>query len=605
MSYRSFKKILGETSLERKCLFLFGGGLILLIAGSFYFYGRLNLSLVRSEYNKRADLLIVSNLLVRHLDATQKNEASPVEENAGDAVSEDPVLDSEMETRLRDVFQLAEDLKPVQLREKYWSFLSSDPSRADAVDRPGDQAGYNAWDELTTAIEEMEPNERIQNPPSIYKEDKEKQSYVYFRAVVAEHSCLTCHKHHPDGRKVQAGDMLGVAQIEFPLQDTIQDISRNNAILIAMAIATATLAMIGAYIIIRYVIVKPILHLKDVSDSVAHGDMDQRADIHTGDEFEELSHAFNRMLRHLVTVQDELRQVNTSLDAKVDELAEANLSLHEMNKIKSEFLATMSHELRTPLNSILGFSDLLSDAPNLEERQKKFVANIQTSGRNLLTLINDILDLAKIEAGRMQVHCAELDLSDLIERLAVQMLPLAQRKNIDLQWDVDPEIATLQQDGGKLQQILYNLLSNAVKFTPEGGRISIHARPVDSEMLEIHVADTGIGIPLDDQSRIFEKFRQGNAVPGAQGPLTREFEGTGLGLSIVKELTRLLGGNVSLESEFGKGSTFTVRIPIRHQAPLQTEDDEYRRQTIELTRNAPEVFSASRPFHPPQDRETG
>src|SRR5690606_14688123 len=132
-----------------------------------------------------------------------------------------------------------------------------------------------------------------------------------------------------------------------------------------------------------------------VSDEIARGTLDLRADIRTGDEFEELSHAFNRMLRHLTTVQDELREVNSDLDGKVDELAQVNLRLYEMNKLEDEFLATMSHELRTPLNSILGFSEILDGAPNLHDKQHRFVRNIQSSGRDLMLLINDALDLAK------------------------------------------------------------------------------------------------------------------------------------------------------------------------------------------------------------------
>jgi signal transduction histidine kinase len=336
---------------------------------------------------------------------------------------------------------------------------------------------------------------------------------------------------------------------------------------------------------VRYVIVKPVQHLNQVSEAIAHGDLDQRADIRTGDDFEELSHAFNRMLRHLVTIQDELRQVNTNLDAKVDELAQANLSLHEMNKLKSEFLATMSHELRTPLNSILGFSDVLGSAENLNDRQKKYLSNIRTSGQHLLALINDILDLAKIEAGKMEVHPVDLSVRDLVERVAASMLPLAERKNIDLQWDVDPRVPVLFQDAGKLQQVLNNLVSNAVKFTPEGGRIRVRALPADEDHLDIIVADTGIGIPLEDQAKIFDKFRQGRNVAGRHDTLSRDFEGTGLGLSIVKELCKLLGGEVSVESEFGKGSTFTVRLPVETRAALSDPElDLGRAETLELRR---------------------
>ncbi len=247
--------------------------------------------------------------------------------------------------------------------------------------------------------------------------------------------------------------------------------------MLATAIGTAFLAMLAAYAIVRYVIVKPVLHLKDVSDQVARGNLEQRADIRTGDEFEELSHAFNRMLRHLVAVQDELRAVNTDLDAKVDQLAQVNLRLYEMNKLKDDFLATMSHELRTPLNSILGFSDILARSDNITDKQKRFVRNIQTSGNNLMAMINDLFDLAKIESGRMEIQIVECSLADLVERQVNSLNPLAEKKNIDLSFEIDPQIPLLVQDSVKIQQILDNLLSNAIKFTPEGGRVPRARQP--------------------------------------------------------------------------------------------------------------------------------
>jgi signal transduction histidine kinase len=320
--------------------------------------------------------------------------------------------------------------------------------------------------------------------------------------------------------------------------------------------------MAASWAIVRYVIVKPVLHLREVSDSISRGQLDRRAEIRTGDEFEELSQAFNRMLRHLVTIQEELRQVNGELDSKVDQLAQANLQLYEMNHLKTDFLTTMTHELRTPLNSILGFSDVLAGADNLTERQQRYVKNIQTSGKDLLTLINDILDLAKIEAGKMDLHPVEFAMSDLMERLTSMMRPLAERKNIELIGHCGSALPVLYQDAGKLQQILFNLLSNAVKFTPDGGRVQVSADVADGDAMDLIVEDTGVGIPLEDQDSIFEKFRQGNTTPGSRtNSLTREFAGTGLGLSIVRELTKLLGGEVSLVSELGKGSRFTVRLP--------------------------------------------
>lgn len=543
MSYRTIKRLLGETSLERKCRFLFGTGLLLLITGSFYFYGRLTASLVYRQNITTGRLLIAPIIFEKHWKWLEGDQ---------DFI---PVIE-----------QMSRDLKPDDLQSYSWDLLKANPAAAEAGSRPSDTGGYEALEELVRGQREV-----VHIVP-------EKREYQYFGAVRASKSCITCH-HHKDAKE---GELVGMVQVSFPLEPTERAMAWNNAILLATAIGTAFLAMLAAYAIVRYVIVKPVLHLKDVSDAIARGNLDLRADIRTGDEFEELSHAFNRMLRHLVAVQEELRHVNADLDSKVDELAQVNLKLFEMNNLKSDFLATMSHELRTPLNSILGFSDVLAAAENLDERQQRYLRNIQNSGRDLLALINDILDLAKIDAGRMELHVSEFSLYDLIERLVSMMRPIAEKKNIDLISASDPGIPLLRQDSGKLQQILYNLLSNAVKFTPEGGRVRVAAQRIDDGMLELVVEDTGVGIALEDQETIFEKFRQGNT--RRNSALTREFAGTGLGLSIVKELSKLLGGEVSLVSELGKGSRFTVHVPAQLPERLPGLDSALAPPVLEVSK---------------------
>jgi signal transduction histidine kinase len=528
ITYRSFKRILGETSLERKCRFLFGAALLLLIVGSFYFYASRNTAIIRAQYRQRAQLLVSQNLLMTHWAKS---------------------LEGRADQDIPPVLPLSQELKPSSLKDYSWKFIHKDYEQADPERRPLGTYEHNAY----KALFEQGAEFVVQENP------EEGQSY-YFERVIATETCVRCHRDGTAKPRIrQAGELMAMARVTFQLQDTRRDIAGNNAVLWTMAIITSVLAMTAAWAIVRYVIVKPVMHLKDVSDAIAQGDLLKRAEIQTGDEFEELSHAFNRMLRHLVTTQDELRATNNELDGKVDELAQANLSLHQLNQVKNEFLANMSHELRTPLNSILGFSDVLQAAENLTEKQRKYVSNIQSSGQNLLTMINDILDLAKIEAGRMEVHLSSFTPAELIERLVSTMRPLAEKKNIDLQWRVDPAIDVVDQDYGKVRQILFNLLSNAIKFTPEGGLIQVLVRPADNGMFDIVVADNGIGIPLEDQAIIFERFRQGRAV--VEDGLKREFEGTGLGLSIVKELCRLLKGEILLESEFGKGSSFTARLP--------------------------------------------
>ena len=535
MSYRTIKRLLGETSLERKCRFLFGSGLLLLITGSFYFYYSQTKNLVFQQNTTSARLLVAPVILEHHWKwslsqpslATQETWERPLDANL--------------------VETMVAELKPDDLKDYSWELLKTDLD--DPASRPFDSAGYEARDQIIKGKET-----EVQQIG--------KQEYHYYAAVTAKESCLDCHRERMHNPNLAEGDLIGLVKISFPLAKTNRELAWNNAVLLSTAIITASLAMLSASTIVRYVIVKPVLHLKDVSESVARGSFDQRADIRTGDDFEELSHAFNRMLRHLMTVQSELKDVNKGYENKVDELAQVNLRLYDLNNIKNEFLATMSHELRTPLNSILGFSDVLLGSPTLSDKQKRYVGHIQSSGKHLLNLINDVLDLAKIESGKMELHLVEFSMSDLIERMVGSMLPMAEKKNIDLQWDVDPHLPLLQQDSGKLQQILNNLLSNAIKFTPEGGRVRVRAKLLGDDQLQLEVEDTGIGIPLDEQEKIFEKFRQGKSLPGQQNPLTREYEGTGLGLSIIRELTKLLFGEVSLRSEFGKGSAFTVIVPL-------------------------------------------
>lgn len=533
MSYRTLKRLLGETSLERKCRFLFGGGLLLLITGSFYFYGRQTSALVYEQN------LITGRLLVKPIIFEKHWKWSEAEERTPFASQFAPVIQ-----------KMSEELQPDDLRKYQWDLLKT----SDKPDKlPSEQADYDALHELA------------RGKPEWYRttvDSEGKPVFQYYGGVRATESCIHCHNTIV-GHQVAKGDLMGMAKVTFPLDRTERSLAWNNAILLATAIGTAFLAMLAAYAIVRYVIVKPVLHLKEVSDAISRGSLERRADIRTGDEFEELSQAYNRMLRHLVAVQEELRQVNRALDHKVDELAQANMQLYELNNLKNDFMATMTHELRTPLNSILGFSDVLADAENLNDKQQRYVRNIQTSGKDLLVLVNDILDLAKIEAGKMDLHVSDFSIGDLTERLTNMMRPLAEKKNIELTCEVDPALPLLSQDSGKIQQILYNLLSNAVKFTPEGGRVQMAARRKDDRAFELVVEDTGVGIPLEDQETIFEKFRQGNtARDKSQGTLTREFAGTGLGLSIVRELSKLLGGDVSLHSELGKGSRFTVCLPM-------------------------------------------
>lgn len=555
INYRSLKKLLGETSLERKCRLLFGLALMILITTSFLVYAGQTRQLVEGQQVVKARALVPAILNRRHLNRFAR---ANILEPARDI--------SEQQTEPSNVPENQNDETPIKSQQTVWDVFQS---RADLVEEF--RLGAN-WD---LQLPDKTPSDEHGHKAKGILEGGESEWYVflddaesgerelrYYAALRASDRCLTCH----DGNSATAyasGEFTGMVSVVISMAVVESELSRNSAILLFSAIITTCIAMLVAYVIVRYIIVKPVQHLKDVSDEIARGNLNLRAEINTGDEFEELSQAFNRMLRHMTTVNDELRGVNDNLDAKVDQLAQANMELFRSNALKDEFLATMSHELRTPLNSILGFSDVLANSASLDDRQKRYVENIRTSGRNLMVQINDLLDLAKIESGRMKLQPGEVNLTDLIDNQCNQIMPLADQKNIELRIrHPESPLPLLQQDAGKIRQILTNLLSNAIKFTPEGGRVRVTTELVDEEMVQIRVEDTGIGIPMQEQSQIFEKFRQGTTTAGQRDHVKREYGGTGLGLSIVRELSHLLGGDVELESEFGKGSMFTVRIPI-------------------------------------------
>ena len=250
------------------------------------------------------------------------------------------------------------------------------------------------------------------------------------------------------------------------------------------------------------------------------------------------------------------------------EIEDKSRQIEAANRHKSEFLANMSHELRTPLNAIIGFSEVLQERlfGELNEKQAEYTDDILTSGRHLLSLINEILDLSKVEAGRMELEVATFDLPLAIDNARTFVRERATKHGINLDVTVDERLADFTGDERKIKQILLNLLSNAVKFTPEGGRIGIHARQTDGAV-EISVSDTGIGIPPEDQATIFEEFRQ------VGGDYAHKKEGTGLGLTLAKKFVELHGGRIWVESEVGKGSRFIFTLPINpNPFPLPAGD---------------------------------
>ena len=240
-----------------------------------------------------------------------------------------------------------------------------------------------------------------------------------------------------------------------------------------------------------------------------------------------------------------------------NELESANRELEAASRHKSEFLANMSHELRTPLNAVIGFSEVLLQRMfgELNAKQDEYLQDIYASGQHLLSLINDILDLSKIEAGRMELELADFDLPTAIENALILVRERAGRRGIALLQAVDPRLGPIRGDERKIKQVLLNILSNALKFTPEGGRIDVRAG-LAGGMAEISVADTGVGIAPEDQEAVFEEFRQ-------VGTAAKKVEGTGLGLALSRKFIELHGGRIWVQSQVGVGSTFTFAIPVR------------------------------------------
>jgi signal transduction histidine kinase len=241
------------------------------------------------------------------------------------------------------------------------------------------------------------------------------------------------------------------------------------------------------------------------------------------------------------------------------EIQEKSAQLEVANKHKSDFLANMSHELRTPLNAIIGFSEALMDKMfgELNEKQLEYQKDIHESGKHLLSLINDILDLSKIEAGRMELELSSFHLPTAISNAVTLVRQRAMRHGIALGVDIDERLGDFQADERKVKQVLLNLLSNAVKFTPDGGRVDVSAK-LDTDKVEISVKDTGVGISPEDQASLFEEFKQ----LGKDRP--RKAEGTGLGLALTKRLVELHGGQILVDSAVGQGSMFRVMLPVPH-----------------------------------------
>ncbi|MCE5187054.1 MAG: HAMP domain-containing protein [Planctomycetaceae bacterium] len=394
----------------------------------------------------------------------------------------------------------------------------------------------------------------------IHRQEGEMKNH-YLRLVRADENCMRCHASQGTAAAFNKNQEIGLILTSTPARGLAWTLFMNRLWIVVAGLLAATGAMVAFYTIIQRVILRPIRQLRALVNNIAEGNFEIRSSIKTGDEYERLSEAFNHMLDNLMEAQHKLERANQQLDAKISQLSEKNIELFKANKLKSEFLANMSHEFRTPLNAILGFAELLREKPAADpEKSKRWAENIISSGRALLTMINDLLDLAKAEAGKIEVRIEKTSIPQLLEGLTAFFSPLSEQKMLKIRLDIDESLPLVQTDAQKVQQILYNLLSNAIKFTPERGKIVIKAELADPNV-RLSIIDSGPGISPEHQDKIFEKFRQ------LDGSITRKGEGTGLGLAICKQLSDLIAATISLHSVKGEGSTFMLDLPINLKLP--------------------------------------
>jgi len=308
---------------------------------------------------------------------------------------------------------------------------------------------------------------------------------------------------------------------------------------VAVALLSIVLAVLLGYAL-SWSVIGPVKRMEARLGAIASGDFSGHVDVPNRDELGALATNINQM-------NDQLGRVYQELEAA--------------SRHKSEFLANMSHELRTPLNAIIGFSEVLREemAGPLNEPQRQYVDDVLEAGQHLLSLINDILDLAKVEAGRMELALADVSIHDTLETGLTMHQARADRQAVTLELRVDPDVGAIRADERKIRQVVFNLVSNAVKFTPSGGRVDVTAQRHDG-VVEIAVADTGVGISPADQERIFEEFQQAGA-PGAGSA-----EGTGLGLTLSKRFVELHGGRLWVHSTPGAGTTFRFTLPAEDES---------------------------------------
>lgn len=475
-------------------------------------------------------------------------------------------------------------------------------------------AGSIREHEMTDLIEGFRSNLKrkisdLSRNPAVSLEDAKTIATVYSESEALTEKLINTHREYRVEQAELGYNTLRLVEafenIKEKMNENMERAARAGRQLAKSSQRYFAIFAFGAFLFAIFIgiaftrrLTKPINMLTDATQAIAKGDLGHRVNINSKDEIGQLSNSFNQMADDIHRYTEEIRQkslqaelANQELQVTNKELYEAlgelerqsnmlketNKELEKATRLKSEFLANMSHELRTPMNSIIGFTKLVlrKSEDVIDHRQKENLQKVLISAEQLLDLINSILDLSKIESGRMEVYVEPFVMADLAAQVRELLWPLLKERDLKFTAKVDPSLPRIYSDSEKVKQILMNVVSNAVKFT-EKGEIAVtinrvHARlgnRPDTDCMEILVRDTGIGISPAAQGIIFEDFRQ------ADGSATRKYGGTGLGLSICRRLCQLLGGSIVLvESQPGKGSTFRILLPIDFEIEKSMPED--------------------------------
>ncbi|MGM0442368.1 MAG: ATP-binding protein [Elusimicrobiota bacterium] len=379
------------------------------------------------------------------------------------------------------------------------------------------------------------------------------------------------------GKKVMYYDYTKITNVDdwtIGLRSPLEVVYRSLNSLKKLFYIFIAAALIFAFLLSFYFshrVTSPIQKLNKGAQILGGGNLNYRIDLKTGDELEQLAQEFNNMAGELKksydSMGDKIKAATRDLQDAYKEIEQKNKELKKVDKLKSEFLASMSHELRTPINAIIGFTSLMEEGTygDISDKQQKTLEKIMTNTEHLLDLINDILDLSKIEAGKLTLNFEKFKVNRLLKEIQESMKPIAEKKGLKFEL-ITPDVIECYLDYTRVRQIVTNLVSNAIKFTKQG-EVKIRTESREENFL-IEVEDTGIGIKEEQQQKLFDEFIQ------ADGSITREFGGTGLGLSISKKLVRMMEGKIELESQWKKGSTFRVILPYEINKEGE-EIDEY------------------------------